>query len=268
MRRLEFYALIQNNANAIDWSRSNSLISECEKCPTCSSLMKLASHSGGDSQIWRCRKSISGTSQHDIKVSIRKGSIFEASTLPIRIILFCMYEWAAMTTVEQTSYELSLDAMTVTTWFRKFRNVTSQLVETRLIAQIGATDDIIEIDECQIGRRKHHRGRRRNEVWLLGMVVRGASPPCLFIQDVTNRNRRTLEPIIQRHVNRSSRIITDGWRAYSRLTTLGYRHSVVVHERNFVAPEDPSVHTQNVENLWRCQGDSLTTAVHTGGHIL
>lgn len=29
-----------------------------------------------------------------------------------------------------------------------------------------------------------------------------------------------------------------------------YMHSVVVHERNFVDPVDPEIHTQNIENLW------------------
>jgi len=157
-----------------------------------------------------------------------------------------------MTTVEATSYEQSLDEDTVSKWFKTFRTITSRLIETRLNVQLGGPEDIIEIDECQIGRRKHHRGRERNEVWLLGMIVRGSNPPSLFIQDVKKRNRETLEPIIQRHVNRCSRIFTDGWRAYRRLNNLGFRHSVVVHERNFVAPEDPNVHTQNVENLWRC----------------
>jgi hypothetical protein len=33
-------------------------------------------------------------------------------------------------------------------------------------------------------------------------------------------------------------------------TPMGYRHSVVIHEQNFVAPEDRDVHTQRIESTW------------------
>lgn len=29
-----------------------------------------------------------------------------------------------------------------------------------------------------------------------------------------------------------------------------YTHSVIVHERHFVDPEDAEIHTQNIENMW------------------
>ena len=99
---------------------------------------------------------------------------------------------------------------------------------------------------------EYHRGRRGHEVWLLGIVVRGSNPQRVYIQDVRKRKRQTLEPIITHRVNIASRVITDRWRAYTGLGLLGYRHSVVVHDTNFVSPEDPVIHTQNVENMWRC----------------
>jgi transposase-like protein len=50
----------------------------------------------------------------------------------------------------------------------------------------------------------------------------------------------------------ASQVISDGWAAYSGLQALGFNHSVVNHSENFVSPNDPMVHTQNIENLWRC----------------
>lgn len=32
-------------------------------------------------------------------------------------------------------------------------------------------------------------------------------------------------------------VISDAWRSYNGLGAIGYNHKVVVHERNFVAPE-------------------------------
>ena len=46
-------------------------------------------------------------------------------------------------------------------------------------------------------------------------------------------------------------IISDKWKAYNKLSSLGYTHKTVNHSENFVDPEDPSVHTQNIERLWR-----------------
>ena len=66
------------------------------------------------------------------------------------------------------------------------------------------------------------------------------------------RNAATLIPIIQERISRNARIISDGWRAYSGLRALGFNHEVVNHSVNFVTPEDSTVHTQNIENLWRC----------------
>ena len=53
-----------------------------------------------------------------------------------------------------------------------------------------------------------------------------------------------------------SRIISDAWRAYHRLDESDqgvavYTHDVIVHQRNFVSPQDESVHTQNIENTWQ-----------------
>jgi hypothetical protein len=42
-------------------------------------------------------------------------------------------------------------------------------------------------------------------------------------------------------------IISDGWREYNRLDEIGggiYEHQVIVHQENFVDPDDRSVHTK------------------------
>ena len=62
------------------------------------------------------------------------------------------------------------------------------------------------------------------------------------------RNAATLIPIILRHVRVFSTVMTDEWRSYCRLLRLGlFRHRRVNHGLNFVNPNDPAVHTQNIE---------------------
>ena len=58
-------------------------------------------------------------------------------------------------------------------------------------------------------------------------------------------------PIIRRWILPGSRIVSDGWAAYAQIANEGiYQHDIVVHEHNFVDPEDPGIHTQNIENTW------------------
>src|SRR5271154_2867997 len=130
------------------------------------------------------------------------------------------------------------------------RYTAARYIEQRVKYPIGGAGDIIEINESQIGRHKHHRGRLPNEVWVFGCMVRGSTPPQLFLDTVKKRDRLTLTSIIKRKVHPQSHIISDGWKAYGCLTELGYTHDVVNHSECFVSATNNTVHTQNIENLW------------------
>ena len=64
---------------------------------------------------------------------------------------------------------------------------------------------------------------------------------------------RGLTELIKQYVRRGTTIMTDKWRSYSTvvLGRAGFTHHAVNHSRNFVAPDDPSVHTQNIERQWK-----------------
>ena len=78
-------------------------------------------------------------------------------------------------------------------------------------------------------------------------------PNGVFLVEVPDRAAATLEPIIRRWILPGSHIISDGWAAYANIDQIGngiYTHSVVVHERHFVDPDHPAIHTQLIENTW------------------
>jgi len=70
------------------------------------------------------------------------------------------------------------------------------------------------------------------------------------MQVVDKRDEATLLPIVQNKVHPGTTIVTDGWAAYRNLSRYGYVHKVVIHSENFVNPNDPLAHTQNIENTW------------------
>ncbi len=73
-----------------------------------------------------------------------------------------------------------------------------------------------------------------------------------FMKEVPNRTKPPLEREIVRHILSGSHIVSDGWASYEDIPILQggiYTHDVVIHEENFVDPNDPEVHIQTVESL-------------------
>ena len=94
-------------------------------------------------------------------------------------------------------------------------------------------------------------GGLRTDVYSFGAIERHTGR-CIMVE-VPNRDQATLTPIIQEWILPGSRIVSDGWAAYRGIDQIQggvYEHDVVVHQRNFVDPDDPDIHTQNIENTW------------------
>ena len=72
---------------------------------------------------------------------------------------------------------------------------------------------------------------------------------------VPDRSADTLIPIIHKHIRPGTRIISDEWKAYFQLKNQGVENPTICHKYNFVSPNDPEVHTQSIENLWRYAKD-------------
>ena len=55
--------------------------------------------------------------------------------------------------------------------------------------KIDGLNEIIEIAECQTGRKKYHRGRAPNEIWLFGGINRNKKEE-VFIQKISDRKKK------------------------------------------------------------------------------
>ena len=66
---------------------------------------------------------------------------------------------------------------------------------------------------------------------------------------VPNRSARTLPFIVQKYVQSSNNINSDGWGGYYLQSNHGHRHSVAIGELNH---EDPntSTHKETIEGAW------------------
>jgi len=116
---------------------------------------------------------------------------------------------------------------------------------------IGGINEIVEIDECKIGRRKYHRGRVVEGCWILGMIHRRHSNNYrLEICLENKRNKDILLSLIKKHVAPGTEIHTDCWKGYINLNDNGYIHKTVNHCEEFV-DSITGAHTQNIESSWR-----------------
>jgi hypothetical protein len=215
-------------------------------------------HGCGDGMVWRCSRTIQGA-RHRKVLSIRDGSIFAKRRLQLRVFVFLLYEWALGTALQQACYELELTKRTVVRHFRLFRSISGYRMDTMHGERLGGAHSVVEVDECQLGRRKSHRGRIAREMWVVGGLERESAPQRIFLEVVRRRNKRTLNELLSRKILLGTRVMTDGWPAYCELGSIGFVHGAVNHSTNFVDPSDPSIHTQGIENVWSCLRRLLRT---------
>ncbi|KAG0434252.1 hypothetical protein DMUE_5252 [Dictyocoela muelleri] len=96
-------------------------------------------------------------------------------------------------------------------------------------------------------KAKSHRARSpSNRTDALCIVETSNNIIRVFAQTIPNKKASTLIPIITRVFDRQSIIWTDEHKSYSSLSSMGYTHSTVCHEREFMNHVS-GVNTQSVE---------------------
>lgn len=167
-----------------------------------------------------------------------------------------IYHWCMNAPQKDIMKEMKIrDPHSISRWCKIFRRVCCNSLQTTSI-EIGGFDFngesiVVEIDETKFFHRKYHRGTWRHGHWVFGGIER-VSKKC-FLVEVPNRCEETLKAIILERILPGTTIMTDGWAAYRNIGIYNggiYDHQVVIHQRNFVNPENLSIHTQNVENMW------------------
>lgn len=191
---------------------------------------------------WKCsNKSCSK------KVSLRHNSWFSNSNLTLENILLITYFWVYRSSEEFVIHELSICKQTIVDWYNFCREVCVLILEGSS-KKIGGDGHVVEIDESKFGKRKYHRGKRVDGVWVFGGIDR-ETKECFF-ECVSDRSASTLVDIIKKNIVPGTLIISDCWKAYSCLKDEGYQHLTVNHSKEF-KDKDTGACTNTIESTWR-----------------
>lgn len=188
-------------------------------CPRCGHREAWSTTRG----LYRCRRC-------DVQVSLTAGTIFQDTRKPLRSWFRAMwYVTNQKHGVSALGLQRVLDLRsyrTAWTWLHKLRRAMVRPGRDRL-------SGVVEVDETYIGGEKPGKGGRGAAGKMLVVVAvedKGEEMGRIRLRHVSDASAASLIPAVQNGVECGSEVRTDGWNGYRRLTSAGYRHTVVRRE--------------------------------------
>ena len=202
-----------------------------------------------DGQVWQC-----SNRNCYVKITVRRDSFFEKSKLSLQQITKLVYFWTLKYTQDIVHYKTGISAPTIVDYYKLCREVCTVLIEEESM-QIGGVGKVVEVDECKFGRRRYHKGRRVDGVWIFGGIEHDTNPPKCFFVTVPDCSAETLIPLIKRWIRPGTKILSDCRKSCASLQADGYIHETVSDSVTF-SPET-GVHTNTMESSWLSLKKSL-----------
>ena len=246
----------------LDFLADLGVIAKSQTCSNCGDKMWRFFDKSKNQTFWICTKSKNGVKCKGGKFSIRKGTFLQNVHLSIQQVLWYIWHFVHKLSVKQCREYMSIgkyNKETVVEAYKSCRAICNDWIRENF-EPLGGFGTIVEFDESYFsGAPKYGRGGRghapsweEENPWVFGIVQRG-SLDC-WLQQVTNRRRTTLVPILNSRLKQGSVLCSDKWGAYKELeqhlTVEDCEHFTVNHKKNFVDP-DTGAYTQTVEGMWR-----------------
>jgi len=191
-------------------------------CPHCGGVDRISKMQGkstrkGLYKCYQCRKPF----------TIRMGTIFESSKVPLHIWLQAMY-LVAGSKKGISSHQLArtLGLTVKTAWFLSHR--IREAMREGGLAPFGADGGAVEVDETYIGRKAGRdvpKGGWGHKMTVLGLVDRNTGKSRFFHVD----GGKEIQGIVLENLSREARLMTDEHVMYRRIGREFAEHSAVHH---------------------------------------
>jgi transposase-like protein len=193
-------------------------------CPHCGGVERISKMQGkstrqGLYKCYQCRKPF----------TVRIGTIFESSHVPLHIWLQAMYLIAGSKKgISSNQLHRTLGVTLKTAWFMSHR-----IREAMRRGDLAPMGGIVEIDETYIGRLPNSgnpAGGVQHKMKVLSLVSRGTGEARSVV--VSRVSVDTVLPIVRANISAEAHVMTDEHRIYRDLKTHFASHSVVCHQRD------------------------------------
>ncbi|OXA46581.1 hypothetical protein Fcan01_18859 [Folsomia candida] len=279
----DFGSLINSQEAAVTAAYAWGLVPKTMSCPQCRRMMHAQERSSQKLGFrWRCRRKPHRTA---VYVSPTKGTFFEHVKVSFEQALKMMFMFVRDEKLGLARKDCGIGSKTTAVDLYSYFREVCDVTQDHDFIPIGGRDDIVEVDESHLFKRKYHRGRRlrlSRHVWVFGCCSRLTKH--MWIERIKDKSRPTLDRIIGGRVKRGSYIMSDYHRSYINIDRrLGFKgHGRVNHSRRFVEgctwirgvrPRlgDPihnnpryrscKVHINNIERSWRELKKKLRTCM-------
>jgi transposase-like protein len=214
-------------------------------CPHCGGVERISKMQGKSTRVgaykcYQCRKPF----------TVKIGTIFEASHVPMHIWLQAMYLIAGSKKgISSNQLHRVLGVTLKTAWFMSHR--IREAMRSGNLAPFGSGGGIVEVDETYIGNLKGAEKRQafHHKMKVLSLVDRQSGAARSYV--VAEVKRAHIEPIITANLSREARLMTDEAMVYRPIGKKFVSHATVNHAGGeYVDAWKPEHHTNTVEGYF------------------
>ena len=222
-------------------------------CPKCGCSGRIRPLVGVKDKLGRARIGLKKCYDCRTQITVRIGTIFERSHVPLHIWFQAAYLLCASKKgISSNQLSRTLGVTLQTAWFMGHR--LREAMRTGRLAPMGGAGQTVEVDETFIGRKagvEAKPGWVKHKHTVLTLVERGGSVRSFHIDEATKEN---IVPIVRANLDRESHLMTDEARRYEAIGKEFASHGVVDHSRKEYGYTDrqtgAKVNTNTVEGYY------------------